>query len=163
MVKNHELPYLRRCVELAAEALAVGDEPFGSVLVGEDGAVLAEDHNRVASGDRTRHPEFELARWSAAHLTPEQRAAATVYTSGEHCPMCAAAHAWVGLGRIVYVASSEQLASWLQELGVPAPPVRTLPVNEVAPGVTVEGPVPELTAQVHDLHRRFHTPKPQQD
>src|SRR4051812_18465347 len=84
MVKSNELPYLRRCVELAAEALAEGDEPFGSVLVGEDGEVLAEDHNRVASGDRPRHPEFELARWSAAHLTPEQRAAATVYASGEH-------------------------------------------------------------------------------
>ncbi|WP_371657652.1 nucleoside deaminase [Streptomyces sp. NBC_00280] len=162
MVKDDELPYLRRCVELAAEALAAGDEPFGSVLVGEEGAVLAEDHNRVASGDRTRHPEFELARWSAAHLTPEQRAAATVYTSGEHCPMCAAAHAWVGLGRIVYVASSEQLALWLDELGVPTPPVRTLPVNEIAPGVTVEGPVPELSAQVRDLHRRFHTAAPRQ-
>ncbi|WP_327692859.1 nucleoside deaminase [Streptomyces sp. NBC_00459] len=162
MVKDDELPHLRRCVELAAEALAAGDEPFGSVLVGGEGAVLAEDHNRVASGDRTRHPEFELARWSAAHLTPEQRAAATVYTSGEHCPMCAAAHAWVGLGRIVYVASSEQLAIWLGELGVPAPPVRTLPVNEIAPGVTVEGPVPELSAQVRDLHRRFHTAAPRQ-
>ncbi len=162
MVKNDELPYLRRCVELAAEALAAGDEPFGSVLVAADGVVLAEDHNRVASGDRTRHPEFELARWSAAHLTPEERAAATVYTSGEHCPMCAAAHAWVGLGRIVYVASSEQLAAWLGELGVPAPPVRTLPVNEIAPGVTVEGPVPELAAQVRDLHRRFHAGQPQQ-
>jgi tRNA(Arg) A34 adenosine deaminase TadA len=77
--------------------------------------------------------------------------------------MCAAAHAWVGLGRIVYVASSEQLAAWLGELGVPAPPVRTLPANEVAPGVTVEGPVPELAAQVRDLHRRFHTTAPQQD
>ena len=162
MVKDDELPHLRRCVELAAEALAAGDEPFGSVLVGEEGAVLAEDHNRVASGDRTRHPEFELARWSAAHLTPEQRAAATVYTSGEHCPMCAAAHAWVGLGRIVYVASSEQLALWLDELGVPAPPVRTLPVNEIAPGVTVEGPVPQLAAHVRDLHRRFHTAAPRQ-
>ncbi|MDQ0935348.1 nucleoside deaminase [Streptomyces turgidiscabies] len=162
MVKSDELSYLRRCVELAAEALAAGDEPFGSVLVGEDGAVLAEDHNRVASGDRTRHPEFELARWSAAHLTPEQRAAATVYTSGEHCPMCAAAHAWVGLGRIVYVASSEQLSAWLDELGVPAPPVRTLPINEVAPGTTVEGPVPELAGHVRDLHRRFHTKAPQQ-
>ena len=121
-VKDTELTYLRRCVELAGEALEAGDEPFGSVLVGGDGAVLAEDHNRVASGDRTRHPEFELARWSAARMTAEERAAATVYTSGEHCPMCAAAHAWVGLGRIVYVASSYQLASWLAELGVPAPP-----------------------------------------
>ncbi|MFE2462175.1 nucleoside deaminase [Streptomyces sp. NPDC059402] len=156
-VLDAELPHLRRCVELAAEALEAGDEPFGSVLVGGDGTVLAEDHNRVASGDRTRHPEFELARWSAARLSPGERAAATVYTSGEHCPMCAAAHAWVGLGRIVYVASSEQLVSWLTELGVPAPPVLPLPVREVAPGVIVEGPVPQLTEEIHALHRRFHT------
>ncbi|PNG21013.1 nucleoside deaminase [Streptomyces cahuitamycinicus] len=156
VVKDTELPHLRRCVELAAEALEAGDEPFGSVLVGADGTVLGEDHNRVASGDRTRHPEFALARWSAAHLTPGARAAATVYTSGEHCPMCAAAHAWVGLGRIVYIASSEQLTTWLGELGVPAAPVRPLPVPEVAPGVTVDGPVPELAEQVRELHIRFH-------
>ncbi|MFI0505240.1 nucleoside deaminase [Streptomyces albogriseolus] len=155
-VRNDELPYLRRCVELAAEALEAGDEPFGSVLVSGDGTVLAEDHNRVASGDRTRHPEFELARWAAAHMTPEERAAATVYTSGEHCPMCAAAHAWVGLGRLVYVASSEQLTSWLAELGVAAPPVRPLPVSAIAPGVAVDGPVPELTDSIAALHRRFH-------
>ncbi|GAA3251783.1 nucleoside deaminase [Streptomyces labedae] len=155
-VRDDELPYLRRCVELAAEALEAGDEPFGSVLVSGDGAALAEDHNRVASGDRTRHPEFELARWAAAHMTPGERAAATVYTSGEHCPMCAAAHAWVGLGRIVYVASSEQLKSWLAELGVPEPPVRPLPVSAIAPDVTVDGPVPELTDDIAALHRRFH-------
>ncbi|NEB10279.1 nucleoside deaminase [Streptomyces coelicoflavus] len=156
VVKDTELPHLRRCVELAAEALEAGDEPFGSVLVGGDGTVLAEDHNRVSAGDRTRHPEFELARWSAARLTPGERAAATVYTSGEHCPMCAAAHAWVGLGRIVYVASSEQLVAWLTELGVSPAPVRPLPVREVAPDVTVEGPVPQLTEEIHALHRRFH-------
>ncbi|WP_435596224.1 nucleoside deaminase [Streptomyces albogriseolus] len=155
-VRDDELPYLRRCVELAAEALEAGDEPFGSVLVSGDGTVLAEDHNRVASGDRTRHPEFELARWAAAHMTPEERAAATVYTSGEHCPMCAAAHAWVGLARIVYVASSEQLTSWLTELGAAAPPVRPLPVSAIAPEVTVDGPVPELTDAIAALHRRFH-------
>ncbi|MGW7404781.1 nucleoside deaminase [Streptomyces sp. NPDC054833] len=156
MVMDSELPFVRRCVELAAEALAAGDEPFGSVLVSADGDVLAEDHNRVASGDRTRHPEFELARWAAEHLTPAERASATVYTSGEHCPMCAAAHAWVGLGRIVYVTSSEQLTFWLAELAVPAPPVRALPIREVAPGVLVEGPVPELVEDVRALHRRFH-------
>jgi tRNA(Arg) A34 adenosine deaminase TadA len=157
MIEESELRHLRRCVELAAGALELGDEPFGSVLVAADGTVLAEDHNRVASGDRTRHPEFELARWAAGHLSPRERAGATVYTSGEHCPMCAAAHAWVGLGRIVYVASARQLAGWLAELGVPPSPVRALPVQEIAPGVTVEGPVPELTEEIHALHRRFHT------
>jgi tRNA(Arg) A34 adenosine deaminase TadA len=156
VVDDTDLRHLRRCVELATEALEAGDEPFGSVLVAADGTVLGEDHNHVAGGDRTRHPEFALARWAAANLTPEQRATATVYTSGEHCPMCAAAHGWVGLGRIVYVSSSEQLAGWLAELGVPAPPVRTLPIREVVPGAVVEGPVPDLAEQVHDLHRRFH-------
>ncbi|GAA3991332.1 nucleoside deaminase [Thermobifida alba] len=156
MVNDADIRHLRRCVELAAQALEEGDEPFGSVLVAGDGTVLAEDHNRVASGDRTRHPEFALARWAAEHLTQEERAAATVYTSGEHCPMCAAAHGWVGLGRIVYASSSAQLVDWLAELGVPAPPVRPLSVHEVVPGVTVEGPVPELAEQVRELQRRFH-------
>ena len=121
MLSEDDLRHLRRCVELAAEALADGDEPFGSVLVSGTGEVLAEDHNRVASGDQTRHPEFELARWSASHLSPAERAASTVYTSGEHCPMCSAAHGWVGLGRIVFASSSEQLSGWLAELDVPPP------------------------------------------
>ncbi|MER5935361.1 nucleoside deaminase [Streptomyces sp. NPDC002054] len=156
-VTDADLGHLRRCLELAADALEAGDEPFGSVLVGADGTVLAEDHNRVSGGDRTRHPEFELARWAAAHLTPGERAAATVYTSNEHCPMCAAAHGWVGLGRIVYAASSAQLGGWLAELGVPAPPVRTLPVGEIVPGLPVDGPVPALADEVRALQRRFHS------
>jgi tRNA(Arg) A34 adenosine deaminase TadA len=157
VANDADLRHLRRCVELASEALEVGDEPFGSVLVAADGAVLFEDHNHVASGDHTRHPEFEIARWAAANLSPEERAAATVYTSGEHCPMCAAAHGWVGLGRIVYASSSEQLAAWLTDLGVPAPPVRTLPIQEVVPGAVVEGPFPDLAERVRELHRRFHS------
>ena len=96
-VTETDLVHLRRCVELAGEAFDDGDEPFGSVLVDRSGKVLFEDRNRVKDGDETRHPEFEIARWSASHLAPEERAAATVYTSGEHCPMCSAAHAWMGL------------------------------------------------------------------
>lgn len=156
MPTETELRHLRRCIELAAQALDTGNEPFGSVLVAADGRVLAEDHNRVGAGDPTRHPEFELARWAAANMTPEERASATVYTSGEHCPMCAAAHGWVGLGRIVYVSSSEQLAGWLAEWGVPPSPVRSLPIQDVVPHLEVEGPVPALSRQVRELHRRFH-------
>jgi tRNA(Arg) A34 adenosine deaminase TadA len=156
MFDDIELRHLRRCVELAAEALEKGDEPFGSVLVAADGTVLAEDHNRVAGGDQTRHPEFELARWAAVNMTPEDRAKATVFTSGEHCPMCSAAHGWVGLGRIVYAASSAQLVDWLAELGVAAAPVAPLPIQQVAPNVVVKGPAPELAEEIRALHHRFH-------
>lgn len=148
--------HLRRCVELAEEALSAGDQPFGSVLVDGSGTVRAEDRNRDSGGDRTRHPEFELARLSTTLLTPDERAAATVYTSGEHCAMCAAAHAWVGLGRIVYASSTAQLATWNHEMGRPPGPVRPMPVSEVAPGVRVEGPDPDLAPRVRELIERYH-------
>ena len=119
-ISDDDLERLRRCVELARVALDDGDEPFGSILVGGDGATLYEDRNRVKDGDHTRHPEFAIARWAVDNMTPDERARATVYTSGEHCPMCAAGHAWVGLGRIVYAASSSQLSEWLAEWGVAA-------------------------------------------
>ncbi|MFE6968011.1 nucleoside deaminase [Isoptericola sp. NPDC057653] len=151
-----DLPHLRRCVDLAREALEDGDEPFGSLLVDASGVVRFEDRNRVKDGDQTRHPEFEIARWAAEHLTPQERREATVYTSGEHCPMCSAAHAWVGLGPIVYATGTAQLGAWLQEWGVPAGPVAPLPVGEVAPGVPTRGPAPELADEVRALHARLH-------
>ncbi|MFB4308860.1 nucleoside deaminase [Actinomadura sp. GTD37] len=149
-----ELRHLNRCAELAAEALEGADEPFGSVLVAASGDVLFEDRNRTAGGDQTRHPEFEIARWAAANMAPAERAAATVFTSGEHCPMCSAAHAWVGLGRIVYIMSSRQLVELRAELGAPAAPVNAIPVQEVAPGVPVDGPVAALEATMRELHTR---------
>lgn len=158
MVSDTDLRHLRYCVDLAARALEAGERPFASVLVAADGTVLAEDHNRAMStGDPTRHPEFELARWAATNMTPEERAAATVYTSGEHCPMCSAAHGSVGLGRIVYVSSAAQFSSWLAEFGVALNrPVKSIPIQQVVPGVAVEGPIPELAEQVRELQRRFY-------
>ncbi|MEO7069809.1 MAG: nucleoside deaminase [Nostocoides sp.] len=151
-----DLTHLTRCVDLAERAVDVGDEPFGSLLLDADGVVRFEDSNHVGGGDGTQHPEFAIARWAAANLTPKDRSAATVYTSGEHCPMCSAAHAWVGLGRIVYAASSAQLGGWLEEVGVPPGPVTPLAINEVAPGIQVDGPAPELAARLRALHQRFH-------
>ncbi|WP_432791429.1 nucleoside deaminase [Brevibacterium sp. K11IcPPYGO002] len=148
--------FLTRSVDLAREALAAGDEPFGSVLVDADGRELFADRNRVAGGDHTRHPEFEIARWAAEHLTPEQRAESVVFTSGEHCPMCSAAHAWVGLGRIVYASSSQQLSAWHKDWGLAPGPVLPLPVQDVAPGIEVAGPDPELSTRVRNLHARLH-------
>lgn len=155
MLNETDLKHLRRCVELATEAVDAGDQPFGSILVAGDGRVVHEDRNRdVTANDPTRHPEFELARWAATNMTPDERAAATVYTSGEHCPMCSAAHGWVGLGRIVIGSSAAQLTTWMGELGRAPSPVRSLPINEVVPSIRVDGPAPELSAQIRALHER---------
>ncbi len=152
-ITHEDRSFLIRAVDLAERALEHGDEPFGSVLVSVDGEILFEDHNRVSGGDSTRHPEFEIARWAAANLGVQERRSCVVYTSGEHCPMCSAAHAWVGLGRIVYASSSEQLGQWLTEWGLEPGPVAALPIGTVAPGIEVDGPEPSLTARIRDLQR----------
>jgi tRNA(Arg) A34 adenosine deaminase TadA len=72
--------------------------------------------------------------------------------------MCAAAHAWVGLGRIVCAASSEQLSQWLTGWGAPPPPVAPLPIATVAPGVVVDGPAPELTDAMRALYEAKFRP-----
>jgi hypothetical protein len=70
--------------------------------------------------------------------------------------MCSAAHAWVGLGRIVYASSAAQTSTWVAEFGGAPAPVRPLPIPEVAPGLVVDGPVAGLDDEVRELHRRFH-------
>ena len=68
--------------------------------------------------------------------------------------MCAAAHGWVGLGPIVYAASSAQLSQWRSEWGLPSSPVADRQRGDVAPGVRVHGPVPPYDDRVRELHRR---------
>ncbi|GAB1208256.1 hypothetical protein APSETT445_006997 [Aspergillus pseudonomiae] len=152
MVSASDIDYLRRCVELAREALEAGDAPFGSVLVDAAGKILKEDRNRaVTESDVTWHPEFTLVQWAQKNLSPTERAAATVYTSGEHCPMCTSAHANAGLGRIVYASSTAQLVRWRAELGIKAGPVAPLSINQVAPDLVVDGPAPGLDEEFQSI------------
>ncbi|OLF38999.1 nucleoside deaminase [Psychrobacter sp. Cmf 22.2] len=155
MITDSDMQHLHRCIELAAEAVKAGDEPFGSVLVDDEGRVLHEDRNRANTVDATYHPEIAVAKWAAQNMNPDARAKAVVYTSGEHCTMCSAAHAWAGLGRIVYVSSSKQLSEWMDEMGVESSsPINTLSIQEVAPNIPVDGPVAGLDDKVKALQRR---------
>lgn len=161
MAERPDTQYLRLSVKLAEEALLAGDDPFGSVLVDGAGRILHQDRNRTKTGrngdmkaDATLHPEIELARWAQLNLDPEARAATTVYTSGEHCAMCTMAHAYCGLGRIVFVSSSTQYRAWLAEFGAPKSKLSPLGITDVAPLVPVEGPIPGLDEEVKELHRR---------
>jgi tRNA(Arg) A34 adenosine deaminase TadA len=120
MTKEDE-GHLRRAIELAGEARAGGDQPFGSLLVGPDGLVLAEERNSVLSErDISAHPELKLARWAARELAPDVARRTTMFTSCQPCPMCAGAIARSGLGRVVFALSGAQLAG-LKPPGAVAP------------------------------------------
>ncbi|MEV4095363.1 nucleoside deaminase [Streptosporangium saharense] len=103
---------LRRAIELAAEARAGGNPPFGSLLADAQGHVLAEERNTtLTDADISAHPELKLARWAARELDPATAAATTMYTSCQPCPMCAGAIQRSGLGRVVFALSGEQLVA----------------------------------------------------
>ncbi|MBD8079414.1 nucleoside deaminase [Cellulosimicrobium arenosum] len=101
--------HLDAALRLAHAALAEGNRPFGAVLVAADGRILATGRNAVArSGDPTAHAELDAVRAVAR----EDRAAAvgaTMFASGEPCPMCAAALVWAGVGRIVFGTSAPDI------------------------------------------------------
>ena len=91
MTEDDEV-FLRRAIELAAASRAAGQAPYGSLLVGPDGQVLAEDHNTVlADNDISAHPEQKLARWAARQLDADTAAGTTMYTSCQPCGMCTGA------------------------------------------------------------------------
>jgi len=107
-----------RFMRMALEEAALGDFPFGTVIV-RDGAVLARGRNLgTQRRDPTAHGEM-VAIWNflAAH-GPEKLKGTTLYTSGESCPMCMGAILWCGISRVVYGASIAQLATKIGQIMV---------------------------------------------
>ena len=148
-----DIAHLRRCLELAREARETGNEPFGSLLAGADGAVLLELMNTVGSGDITGHPELALAAWASQHLTPAERAAATLYTSCESCAMCAGGQYWVGIGRLVFALSGEQLADLAGGAALRLSSREVFARGNVP--IAVEGPCDELAAEAASVFEGF--------
>jgi tRNA(Arg) A34 adenosine deaminase TadA len=132
--------HLKHAIQLAASAREAGDMPFGSLLVGPTGQVLAEARNTVLSeGDITAHPELKLARWAGRELAADVARMTTMYTSCQPCPMCRAGIARSGLGRVVFALSTEQL----QELRPPAVvEAETAEVHYEGPAVFDEARIP---------------------
>jgi len=154
---ENDLKHLEHCLSLAKEALDAGDEPFGSILVNHDNQVIATARNRVNEKNALAHPEIELAHWGAENLSKEELKNTTMYTSGEHCTMCAAAHGWIGIGKLVYLSSGEQLGSWLEEFGVSPAPINFISVEQIIKNVELKGPVTGgLLERIKILHRTYH-------
>ncbi|RMI32161.1 nucleoside deaminase [Nocardia stercoris] len=103
---------LRRAIELAEEAGAAGNRPFGAVIVAPGGEVVAEGQNRVAAtGMVTEHAELTAITAAIEAGRADDLAGATIYASGEPCPMCSAAVVWAGITHVVYGAAEADFAA----------------------------------------------------
>ncbi|SHF78711.1 tRNA(Arg) A34 adenosine deaminase TadA [Salegentibacter echinorum] len=156
-ITKKDTEHLRYCLSLAKEALNAGDEPFGSILVDANNNVIAEARNRVNEKTALAHPEIELAQWAADNLNVQERKNITMYTTGEHCPMCAAAHGWVGIGSLVYLSSGKQLNTWLNEFGAEPAPIKFIPSEEIIKNSAIKGPAKgPMLEKIKNLHRKYY-------
>jgi tRNA(Arg) A34 adenosine deaminase TadA len=106
---DHER-FLRHAFAVAKRAHARGNHPFGTILVGPDGAILLEAENGyLPDRDMTAHAERLLATEASKAHDPAFLVNCTIYTSAEPCAMCAGAIYWAGIGRVVFGLTERRL------------------------------------------------------
>ena len=139
-------------IAASACALDAGNMPFGATLVDPDGHVLLiAENNQITTQDCTGHAELVLVREAARTLGVASLRGATVYASGEPCAMCCGAMFWAGITKVVFAASTSDIA---EALGGPSLPITSrATLSGAIPAVQVQGPV--MAEEAVAVLRRF--------
>lgn len=140
--------YVRRAMDLAAQAQERGDVPIGAVLVSGD-LVLEAKNEKESRPDATAHAEMLLLQKAAATLHAWRLCDATVYVTKEPCVMCAGAMVAARIKRLVYGCPDPKGGAAGSVLDVLRHPALNHRV-EITPGVLGE----ETAAQLQAFFRR---------
>ncbi len=105
-------------MRLALAEAAAGDPPFGAVIVKGDRVLSGGRNSGKTTNDPTAHGEIMAIRHFVAERPASELEGATLYTTGEPCPMCMGAIIWCGIGRLVFAASIEELSTRLAQITV---------------------------------------------
>ena len=103
--------YLDRAIAVSRHALEhEGKTPFGAVVVVDDSIAGEGTSSVVERQDPTAHAEVMALRNAGQtlgrHLMPD----GVMYASSEPCPMCLVACYWARLPRVVFAATSHDVA-----------------------------------------------------
>ena len=126
---------MERAIDVGRLAMAMGEPPFGAIVLDPSGAVIAAIGDQVRTyHDLTRHAETEAVRIAVATLGPDL-SGCTLVTTVEPCPMCFTA-AWLSkIGRIVYGATMTAVAKATdnaqREVNVPVEQMNAMSGNEI--------------------------------
>ncbi|MEY3659991.1 MAG: hypothetical protein RLZZ169_816 [Pseudomonadota bacterium] len=99
-----DVAFMRRALQLAAQAATSGEVPVGAVLV-RAGAVLGEGFNQpVRAHDPTAHAEIVALRAAAQRVGNYRLPDTTLYVTLEPCTMCIGALVHARVARLVFAA-----------------------------------------------------------
>ena len=112
---------MQLAIEKCREGIALGQTPFGCAIW-QAGEVTAVAHNTVwRTSDITAHAEINALREAGRRTANPLLEGATVATTCEPCPMCAAALHWAMVEKIYFGATINDAAqAGFSELPLPA-------------------------------------------
>ncbi len=114
------LPDDSKFMQLAIDQAKEGDYPFGAVIVRDDRVQAFGRNSSKRNSDPTAHAEMVAIRAFLNGHEPEDFKDATLYSSGEPCPMCMGAIIWCGIRRLVFAASIAQLSTRIGQIDITA-------------------------------------------
>ncbi|MGW0787584.1 nucleoside deaminase [Streptomyces sp. NPDC002911] len=103
--------FLTKAIAVSRHALEdEGKTPFGALVV-IDGAIVGTGTSSVVElHDPTAHAEMMALRAAGSALRNHLMEDAVMYSSSEPCPMCLVACYWARIPRLVYAATSHDVA-----------------------------------------------------
>ena len=97
--------FMQLAIDQALAAGRINEVPVGALLVDEQGAVIAQDHNRTISNcDPSAHAEINVLREAAHRLQNYRLLSTTLYVTIEPCAMCMGAAIHARIKRVVFGA-----------------------------------------------------------
>jgi tRNA(Arg) A34 adenosine deaminase TadA len=136
MTPGQVIAALRQANEVARQAAANGNHPFGAVLIAPDGQTVLMTQGNVNT----------VNLWQC-----------TMVTTVEPCAMCSGTLYWANIGRVVYGMTEERLLAFTGSHE--KNPTLNLPCRDVfsrgQKAIEVIGPVPEVEQEIADLHTSF--------
>ena len=99
---------MRVAMEEAEKAIARGDDPFGGLIVDEDGNIIAKAGNQENTEQNpSSHAEIVAIREACRVLGKKDLSGYVSICNAESCPMCASALILAGVRVFYYGASME--------------------------------------------------------
>lgn len=108
---KHEI-YMRKALELAADAASHGEIPVGCVIADKHGAVIGSGQNtRERSRSALGHAELSAIDEACRVMGDWRLENCSIYVTLEPCPMCAGAIINARIPTVVFGAREENLGS----------------------------------------------------
>ena len=98
--------WMRRALDEAERARAIGEVPVGAVVVDGDGKLIGAGHNApITECDPTAHAEITALRAACRAAGNYRLPGATLYVTIEPCTMCVGAMVHARIERLVFGAA----------------------------------------------------------